>query len=130
MKKLGHVTVLVNDYDEAIDFYVNKVGFELLADTNFGEGMRWVAVAPSKEGGSAIVFVKADTDQKSARIGSQSGEHVFLVVETEDCLGNYKRMKENGVSFASEPKHMPWGIEVVFKDLYGNQLDLLQPNGH
>src|SRR5690606_40622848 len=97
MQKLGHVTVLVHDYDEAIDFYVNKAGFKLLADNDFGEGMRWVAVAPSMDSGTAIVFVKADTDQKRSRVGSQAGEHVFLVVETEDCEGHYERMKQNGV---------------------------------
>lgn len=115
---------------EAIDFYVSKAGFDLLADNDFGEGMRWVAVAPSKESDTAIVFVKADTEKKRANIGSQAGEHVFLVVETEDCLRDYERMKANGVTFKSEPKHVPWGIEVVFEDLYGNQLDLLQPSGH
>lgn len=130
MRKLGHVTLLVNDYDEAIDFYVNKAGFALLADNSFGEDMRWVAVAPSKESECAIVFVKADTEQKRQSIGSQAGEHVFLVVETDDCLRDYEQMKEKGVRFADEPKHMPWGIEVVFEDVYGNRLDLLQPNGH
>lgn len=128
MRRLGHFTMLVHDYDEAIDFYVHKVGFELLADNDFGDGQRWVTVAPSKDSGSAIVFVKADTDAKRARIGSQAGEHVFVVVETEDCLGDYARMKGLGVKFAGEPVHVPWGIEVVFEDLYGNKLDLLQPS--
>ena len=128
MRKIGHVSILVNDYDEAIDFYVNKAGFDLLTDNDFGDGMRWVTVAPSKENDAAIVFVKADTEIKRARVGSQAGEHVFLVVETDDCLRDYKRMKEKGVSFVSEPKHVSWGIEAVFEDLYGNQLDLLQPS--
>lgn len=67
------------------------------------------------------------TPKERARVGSQAGEHVFLVVETDDCLRDYNRMKERGISFVSEPKHVPWGIEAVFEDLYGNQLDLLQP---
>lgn len=129
MQKLGHVTVLVRDYDEAIDFYVNKAGFELLADNAMGEGQRWVAVAPSRRSDTAIVFVKADTEEKRAIVGKQAGGHVFLVVETGDCPGDYARMKENGIFFEGEPKSVPWGIEVVFEDLYGNKLDLLQPNG-
>lgn len=127
MQRLGHVTMLVRDYDEAIDFYVGKVGFELLTDNDFGDGLRWVTAAPSRNSGSAIVFVKADTDEKRARVGSQSGSHVFIVVETEDCWRDYERMKNQGITFFGEPQNMPWGIEVVFEDLYGNKLDLLQP---
>ncbi|MCM3411653.1 VOC family protein [Metabacillus litoralis] len=125
-RKIGHITILVSDYDEAIDYYVNKLGFVLLTDNSFGEGMRWVTVAPSRECGTPIVFVEADNDEKKARVGSQAAEHVFLVIETNDCLREYHIMKEKGVRFLGEPQEMPWGTEVVFEDLYGNRFDLLQ----
>lgn len=125
-RKIGHITILVSDYDEAIDYYVNKLGFVLLTDNSFGEGMRWVTVASSRESETAIVFVEADTVEKKARVGSQAAEHVFLVIETNDCLREYHIMKEKGVRFLGEPQEMPWGTEVVFEDLYGNRFDLLQ----
>jgi len=129
MKKLGHVTILVKNYDEAIDFYTKKAGFALITDNAFGNGMRWVTVAPSKDSETAIVFVEADTADKVARVGTQAADHVFLVIQTDDCYRDYEKMKSNGVHFLSEPKEVPWGVEVVFEDLYGNRLDLLQHNG-
>lgn len=125
-RKIGHVTILVNDYDEAIDYYTNTLGFAVLTDNTFGEGMRWVTVAPSKNHETAIVFVEADTEEKKERVGSQAAGHVFLVIETADFIRDYSSMKEKGVTFLSEPKEMPWGLEVVFEDLYGNRFDLLQ----
>lgn len=128
-KKLGHVTILVKDYDEAIDFYTKRAGFVLLTDNAFGGGMRWVTVAPSNDSETAIVFVEADTAEKAARVGNQAADHVFLVVQTDDCYRDYETMKSNGIKFLGEPTEVPWGIEVVFEDLYGNRLDLLQHNG-
>jgi catechol 2,3-dioxygenase-like lactoylglutathione lyase family enzyme len=125
-RKIGHVTILVNDYDEAIHFYTNTLGFTLLSDQSFGEGMRWVTVAPSKQCETAIVFVKADTEEKRELVGSQAAGHVFLVIETDDFIRDYSNMMEKGVTFLGEPKEMPWGLEIVFEDLYGNRIDLLQ----
>lgn len=129
MKAIGHVTILVNDYDEAIDFYTSKAGFALLADNAFGNGMRWVSIAPSTDGGAAIVLVKADTDEKRARVGNQVSDHVNIVIQTDDCRGDYERMRAAGVRFFGQPVEVPWGVEVVFEDLYGNRFDLLQHNG-
>ncbi|MCM3700112.1 VOC family protein [Paenibacillus macerans] len=129
MKKLGHLTLLVKNYDEAIEFYTKKAGFILLTDNAFGGGMRWVTVAPAQDAGTAIVFVEADTADKAARVGSQAAGHVFLTVQTDDCYRDYEKMKANGIKFFGEPKEVPWGIEVVFEDLYGNRLDLVQHNG-
>jgi catechol 2,3-dioxygenase-like lactoylglutathione lyase family enzyme len=126
--KLGHVTVLVKDYDEALDFYVKKLGFEKRADNPMGKDYRWVTVAPLGQKEIAIVFVLADTREKQARVGSQVANHVFFVLETDDCEGDYRAMKARGVRFFGEPKEMPWGKEVVFEDLYGNRFDLLQIN--
>ncbi|UVI33080.1 VOC family protein [Paenibacillus spongiae] len=128
-RKIGFVTILVKDYDEAIQFYTEKLGFELLADNAFGHGMRWVAVAPSASNETAIVFVQADTSEKVARLGSQAANHVFLVIHTDDCRRDYDAMKARGVHFFGEPSDVPWGVEVVFEDLYGNRFDLVQHNG-
>lgn len=130
LKKIGHISLLVRDYDEAIDFYVGKLGFELVADNAFGPDMRWVAVAPSKNAETAIVFVQADTPDKEARVGAQASNHVFLVVHTDDCRRDHEAMKSRGVVFFGEPQQVPWGVEVVFEDLYGNRLDLVEHNGY
>lgn len=128
-KKLSHITVLVADYDEAVSFYTDKLGFELVADNAFGNGMRWVAVAPSGSNETSVVFVKADTPEKRARLGSQAADHVFLVIQTDDCKRDYEAMSAKGVRFLGEPREVPWGVEVVFEDLYGNRYDLVQHNG-
>ncbi|XID93717.1 VOC family protein [Paenibacillaceae bacterium WGS1546] len=128
-KTIGHVTILVGDYDEAIAFYTGKAGFTLLADNAFGDGMRWVSLAPSAASEAAIVLVKADTEEKRARIGNQFADHVGIVVQTDDFRRDYEAMKAAGVKFMSEPMEVPWGIEAVFEDLYGNRFDLLQHNG-
>ncbi|MET3293219.1 UNVERIFIED_CONTAM: catechol 2,3-dioxygenase-like lactoylglutathione lyase family enzyme [Brevibacillus sp. OAP136] len=129
MKKIGHVTMLVKNFDEAIDFYTNKAGFVLVTDNAFENGFRWVTVAPSRDAETAIVFVEADTDEKRQRIGNQAANHVFMVFQTDDCQRDYEKMKKNGVKFFGEPKEVPWGVEVVFEDLYGNRWDLVQHNG-
>jgi catechol 2,3-dioxygenase-like lactoylglutathione lyase family enzyme len=128
-RKIGYVTILVKDYDEAIKFYTESLGFELLADDAFGNGMRFVKVAPSRGNETAIVFVEADSSEKLERLGSQVANHVFLVIHTDDCRRDYEQMKAKGVHFFGEPELVPWGVEVVFKDLYGNRFDLVQHNG-
>jgi len=88
--------------------------------------MRWVTVAPPKQKELEIVFVEANTQSMSERVGNQAAEHVFLVLETDDCMKDFHTLKSRGVKFYGEPQEMPWGIEVVFEDLYGNIYDLLQ----
>ncbi|WP_236860289.1 VOC family protein [Candidatus Formimonas warabiya] len=123
---MGHVTVLVKNYEEAVKYYTEVLGFELKSDTPFGNGMRWVTVAPPKQKELEIVFVEANTQSMSERVGNQAAEHVFLVLETDDCMKDFHTLKSRGVKFYGEPQEMPWGIEVVFEDLYGNIYDLLQ----
>ncbi|NIK75377.1 putative enzyme related to lactoylglutathione lyase [Paenibacillus castaneae] len=128
-RKMGYITILVKEYEEAITFYKEKLGFELITDNSFGGGIRWVTVAPSSNNETAIVLVRADTDEKLERLGSQAANHVFLVIHTDDCRRDYEQMKSRGVHFLGEPKDVPWGVEVVFEDLYGNRFDLVQHNG-
>jgi catechol 2,3-dioxygenase-like lactoylglutathione lyase family enzyme len=128
-RKITHVTVIVKNYDEAIQFYTEKLGFELVTDNSFGQGMRWVTVAPSRDNETAIVLVEADSKDKVERLGSQAANHVFLVIHTDNCRRDYEQMKARGVHFLSEPNEVPWGIEVVFEDLYGNRFDMVEHNG-
>jgi catechol 2,3-dioxygenase-like lactoylglutathione lyase family enzyme len=123
--KLGHVTILVKEYDEAIQFYKN-LGMEVLADNAFGEDSRWVSMAFQNQVDFKIVFQKAKTEKEKHAVGSQAGDHVLFTVETKDCRKEYERLKRNGVHFLGEPETVPWGIEVMFEDLYGNLFDLVQ----
>lgn len=124
-RRLGHITILVDDQQEALDYYVEKLGFIVTMDQQMGPEMRWVSIA-FDEHATQITLVKADTESKRTRVGTQSGEHVFIVIETEDVQKDFEQMLEKGVEFLGEPKKMPWGKEVVFKDLYGNRFDLLE----
>lgn len=126
MKKFGHLTILVHDYDEALDFYTQKLGFVKKSDNQFGGGKRWLTVAPADQVDIEIIFVKADTPGKQEIVGRQASDHVFLTLQTDDCWRDFKEMKEKGVHFFGEPIEQFYGTEVVFKDLYGNRFDLIQ----
>jgi catechol 2,3-dioxygenase-like lactoylglutathione lyase family enzyme len=126
MLKIGHITLLVKDQDEAAKFYVEKLGFQKRKDTFVWENMRWVTVSPKDQPDLELTFVKADTEDKLKALGKQAGDHVFLTLETDDCRRDYNAMKAKGVKFYGEPTEQAWGIEVVFEDLYGNLFDLVQ----
>ncbi len=126
IRKIGHITVLVGDQDEAVKFYTEKLGFEKHQDTMLGEKMRWVTVAPKNQPDIEITFVNADSKEKRKSLGKQAGDHVFLTLETDDCRGDYETMKAKGVKFTGTPTKQPYGTEVVFEDLYGNLFDLVQ----
>lgn len=125
-----HVSLLVKDYDEAIDFYQSKLQFELIEDTRLPENKRWVVIAPA--GGSmSLVLAKAQTPEEISQIGIQAGGRVFLFLCTDDFQRDYDRMQANGVEFAREPETFDYGTVAVFADLYGNLWDLLEPaQGH
>jgi len=124
--KIGHITLLAKDFEEALGFYVDKLGFEKRQDTKFWEGMRWVTVSPKDQPDLELTFVLADTDEKRAAIGKQAGDHVFITLQTDDCKRDFKALKAKGIKFYGEPTEQAWGIEVVFEDLYGNLYDLVQ----
>ncbi len=128
IQKIGVITLLVNDLDEAIAFYTEKLSFELRNDVSFGNGQRWVTVSPRHQKEVEITLVLADTDDKKERVGSQAANHVFLVVQSDDVHRDFEELRSKGVRFLGEPRKMPWGTEVVFEDLYGNRFDLLQAN--
>ena len=124
--KIGHITILVKDFDEALQFYVKKIGFVKQQDTTFWGDNRWVTVSPKDQLDLEFTFVLANTDEKRKSLGKQAGDHVFMTVQTDDCKRDYDSMKARGVKFYGEPTKQMWGIEVVFEDLYGNLFDLVQ----
>jgi catechol 2,3-dioxygenase-like lactoylglutathione lyase family enzyme len=124
---IGHVTLLVRDYDEAIEFYVNCLGFRLVADEDLGDDKRWVLVAPPGAAGTALLLARAVTPEQEARVGDQTGGQVFLFLQTDDFWRDYDAFKSRGVRFMEKPRQEAYGTVVVFVDLYGNRWDLLQP---
>jgi len=125
-QSIGYVAYLVRDYDEAISFFIDKLGFELLEDSPRDNGKRWILVRPSGSTGTSILLAKAATPEQAETIGDQTGGRVFLFLHTDDFQRDYKLMKSKGVEFLEEPRHEEYGIVVAFKDLYGNKWDLLQ----
>ena len=123
---IAQVSLVVGDYDEAIDFYTHKLNFELLEDTDLGQGKRWVRLAPVGSRESCLLLAKADSPEQESYIGNQAGGRVFLFLHTDDFWRDYTRMQANGVVFDEEPRDEPYGIVVVFQDIYGNKWDLLQ----
>jgi len=128
MPHLGLVTVVVPDYDEAISFYVDAVGFELVEDTRVDDEKRWVVVAPPGAREAGVLLARAVTPEQSARVGDQTGGRVGWFLNTEDFDRDYARMQAAGVSFEEAPRHEPYGTVAVFRDPYGNRWDLLQLN--
>ena len=129
-QSLSLVSLVVRDYDEALAFFVGKLGFVLVEDRHIAEeAKRWVVVAPPGASESRLLLAKASTESQLARVGSQTGGRVFLFLHTDDFSRDYERYQANGVVFVREPKHEPYGTVAVFKDLYGNLWDLVEPKG-
>ncbi|MEK6702961.1 MAG: VOC family protein [Planctomycetota bacterium] len=122
-------TVTVREYDEAIAFYVGKLGFELLEDTDLGAGKRWVRIAPAGSGekGAGVLLAKAVTPEQLASVGNQTGGRVFVFIETDDFWRDFRAMVDRGVVFVREPREEKYGMVAVFEDLYGNRFDLIGP---
>jgi len=125
-QRLGAVSVLVRDYDEALAFYTGALGFELIEDSPRGPGKRWVLVAPRGGDGARLLLARAATPEQQAQIGNQCGGRVWLFLQTDDFWHDYQRMRDRGVRFCETPREEPYGTVAVFEDLYGNRWDLLQ----
>lgn len=128
---LALTALVVRDYDEAIDFYVGVLGFRLVEDTPVPEQeKRWVVVAPpGPEGvGAGLLLARAVGEEQASRIGNQTGGRVFLFLSTDDLWRDYHSYRQKGVEFVREPKTESYGIVAVFRDLYGNLWDLVQPS--
>lgn len=125
MGRLGLVSLIVRDYDEAIAFYTGKLGFTLAEDTAQGADRRWVVVRPPS-GGAGLLLAKAKNEAESSRIGNQTGGRVFLFLETDDFARDHAEMTARGVTFREAPRREPYGTVAVFEDLYGNLFDLIE----
>jgi catechol 2,3-dioxygenase-like lactoylglutathione lyase family enzyme len=126
---IGHVALVVRDYDEAIGFYVGTLGFALVEDTTIqGQDKRWVTVAPPGSTGSHLLLARAVDNEQLWRVGNQTGGRVFLFLNTDNFWRDFNAYKAMGVVFVREPKVESYGTVAVFRDLYGNLWDLLQSN--
>nr|WP_295468392.1 VOC family protein [Mesorhizobium sp.] len=125
-KRIGAVTFLVRDYDEAIAWFRDALDFRLVEDTALGGGKRWVLVAPG-EGTTPLLLAEASTDEQRARIGDQTGGRVGFFLHTADFARDHARMTAAGVNFRKTPRHEAYGTVAVFEDLYGNLWDLIEP---
>lgn len=122
-----HIALVVKDYDEALDFYVKKLKFEIIEDTYQPEqDKRWVVIAPPNSSGVTLLLAKASKPEQESFVGNQAGGRVFLFLNTDDFWRDYEHMKSVGVNFIREPVEQPYGTVAVFEDLYGTQWDLLQ----
>jgi catechol 2,3-dioxygenase-like lactoylglutathione lyase family enzyme len=128
-QSIAHLALIVEDYDEAIDFYTNKLHFTLVEDTYQAEqDKRWVVVAPPNSDGATLLLARASSAEQEKFIGNQAGGRVFLFLGTDDFWRDYEEMKARNITFVREPKEAEYGTVAVFEDLYGNLWDLIQFN--
>ncbi len=123
---LGHVALVVRDYDEALAFFTQTLDFKVVEDTRLSEEKRWVLIAPPGSQGTTLLLARAATPEQASRIGNQTGGRVFLFLHTDDFWRDYSTMTARKVKFIRPPQEETYGIVAVFEDLYGNLWDLLQ----
>jgi len=124
---LSQISIVVDDYDTAIDFYTQKLHFDLIEDTKLSETKRWVIVRPKGAGTCSLLLAKAASDEQQSRIGNQTGGRVFLFLHTDDFKRDYQNLLNHQITIVREPSIESYGTVAVFKDLYGNLWDLIQP---
>ena len=124
---IAHIALVVANYDDAIKFYTEKLGFTLIEDTKLSDTKRWVMVAPTGSGQCCLLLAQAATAEQKSRVGNQTGGRVFLFLYTDDFWRDHKAMTENNINFVRPPVEEPYGTVAVFEDLYGNLWDLIQP---
>ena len=127
-QRIGNIALVVENYDDAIEFYTQKLQFELIEDSDLGGGKRWVRVSPPNSTGTNLLLAQASNENQKQFVGNQAGGRVFLFLQTNDFWRDYEFMKSQGVEFIEEPRIEKYGTVVVFKDLYGTKWDLLQLN--
>jgi catechol 2,3-dioxygenase-like lactoylglutathione lyase family enzyme len=125
--RIAHITLLVDDYDKAIDFFTRKLNFKLVEDTKLSDEKRWVLVKPQGAENCCLLLAKASNDEQRNSIGHQSGGRVFLFLQTDNFKRDYQKLIDNGIKIVREPKSEDYGTVVVFEDLYGNLWDLIEP---
>ena len=125
-RKIAQMALLVRDYDEAIRFYTQMLGFVLLEDTQLDDNKRWVRVAP-EHGSCSLLLARAATEEQLKCVGNQTGGRVFLFLHTDDLWRDFADLQSRGVNFIGEPRAEEFGLVVIFTDLYGNKWDLIEP---
>lgn len=128
-QRLTQIAIVVKDYDEAIKFYTKKLNFTLIEDTVLSETKRWVVVQPKGSGGCNLLLAKAANEEQQSRIGNQTGGRVFLFLYTDDFWRDYNNMLANNIEFVRPPAEEEYGTVAVFKDIYGNLWDFIEPKG-
>jgi len=126
-QRLAQVAIVVRDYDEAIAWYTRCLGWRLVEDTDLGQGKRWVVIRPPGEEGMGLLLARAAKPEQEAAIGNQTGGRVFLFLHSDDFQRDFERMRQEGVTFLTEPRVESYGTVAVFVDLYGNKWDLIGP---
>lgn len=126
-QRIAHIAIVVKDYDEAIQFYTQKLHFKLIEDTVLSETKRWVLVAPQDSSECCLLLAKAATEIQQSRIGNQTGGRVFLFLHTDNFERDYQNLLEHNIKIIREPSTEEYGTVAVFEDLYGNLWDLVQP---
>ncbi len=127
-QSLFQIALVVKDYDEAIDFYIKKLGFILIEDTILNENKRWVVVKPNGTSDCSILLAKANSEEQIKTIGNQTGGRVFLFLHTDNIERDYQNLKDNHITIIREPAKEVYGTVLVFADLYGNFWDLIEKN--
>ncbi|MCF6401468.1 VOC family protein [Chitinophaga filiformis] len=129
-QKIAHITLVVDNYDDAIRFYTEKLHFTLVEDTPLGNNKRWVLVAPpGSEGSCCLLLAQAVGEEQKSRVGNQTGGRVFLFLYTDNFERDFRNLLDKGVKIVRQPVQEPYGTVAVFEDLYGNRWDLIQPVG-
>lgn len=126
-QSIAQFAVVVNDYDEAIAFYTQKLHFDLIEDTKLSDTKRWVVIRPAGSDGCCILLAKAANEEQKSRVGNQAGGRVFLFLHTDNFWRDYHTMTNDGIRFVRPPAEETYGTVAVFEDLYGNLWDLIQP---
>ena len=127
-QRLAHIAIVVNDYDEAIEFYTGKLQFELIEDTRLSETKRWVLVRPKGTDSCCLLLAKAANEEQASRVGNQTGGRVFLFLHTDNFERDFQNLLDNQIEIVRQPSKEEYGTVAVFKDLYGNLWDMIGPD--
>ena len=128
-QRLAHIAIVVNDYDQAIKFYTGKLHFDLVEDTQLSETKRWVLVRPKGGDSTCLLLAKAASEEQLSRVGNQTGGRVFLFLHTDNFKRDYQNLLDHQIEIVRQPQREEYGTVAVFKDLYGNLWDLIEPAG-
>lgn len=126
-QNLAHIAIVVDDYDKAIEFFVQKLHFNLIEDTTLSDTKRWVLVRPKGANECSLLLAKGVNDEQKSRIGNQTGGRVFLFLNTDNFERDYQNLIDNKIKIVRQPSFEEYGTVAVFEDLYGNRWDLIQP---